>query len=140
MATPRPRPLTPWTWDDHQDNEQRKQRAADRRLWERLGRLIGVRGRDVTALLSRFMDDRITAVLRAHNPPLLDQLKSPVDAEALRGALFECISDDVVEMFQILTGQVTEDDTRDKEETPGSGGENASYEQREIYPPDEEEA
>jgi len=140
MTTPRPTKVTPWTWIDHQDNEQRKQRAADRRLWERLGRLIGLRGRDLTALLSRFMDDRITAVLRAHNPPLLDQLKVPAEADALRGALMDVLADDIAEVFLILTNQEGEHEPRDKEETPGGGGENATYEQREIYPPDEEEA
>lgn len=139
MATPRPRKVQPWTRDDHEDNSRRMQRDADRRLWERLGRLIGIRGRDLAAALGRLLDDRIAAYLRAHSPPLIDQLKAPADAEALRGALTALISDDVVEMFQILTGQEPTNERIDKEEAPRSGGEDATYEQRDIYPPDEEE-
>jgi len=140
MTKPRPHKVPPWTQCDHEENSRRMQRDADRRLWDRIGRLVGIRGRDLVAAMGRLIDDRIAAYLRAHSPPLIDQLKAPDDAEALRGALFELISDDVVEMFQILTGQETEHERNDKEETPGSGEPDAPYEQREFYPPDEEEA
>lgn len=133
MATPRPRKERTWTQADHDDNTRRIQREADRTLWDRLGRKIGVRGRDFAAALGRMLDDRIAAALRTYQPPLHDLLKAPADADALRGALVEIISDDVVEIFQILNGQVNEDDTRDTEETPGRGGEDATFEQREIY-------
>jgi hypothetical protein len=140
MPTPRSRKVQPWTRDDHEDNSRRMQRDADRRTWDRLGRLVGIRGRELVAAFGRMLDDRIAAYLRAHSPPLIDQLKAPADAVQLRGALVELISDDVVEMFQILTGQVTTNERDDKEETPGSSGAHATYEQRDFYQGEAEEA
>jgi hypothetical protein len=140
MKPPRPLNGRPWTWDDHLDNEQRIQRAADRRTWDRLGRLIGLRGRELTALLARFMDDRITSAIRAHNPPLLDQLTDPAQAESLRNAIGDLLADDIATMVQILTAKESTHDTRDTEETPGSGGEDAAERQRPVHNGQYEEA
>lgn len=139
MPKPRPAPVLPWTRADHEENSRRIQRDADRRVWDRLGRLVGVRGRELAAALGRMLDDRIAAYLRAHHPPLIDQLKAPADADQLRGALSALISDDVVEMIQILTGMESKDDTRDTEKTPRSGSTNATFEQRDFYQDEGEE-
>jgi len=133
MTKPRPQKVRPWTRDDHEENARRIQRDADQKIWTKLGRLVGIRGREFAAAFGRLLDDRIAIAIRTHKLSLIDQLKAPDDAEALRGALSDLISDDVAEMFQILSGYETDDHSRDKEETPGSGSEDATYEQRDFY-------
>lgn len=139
MPTPRPTKVRQWTQADHVENSRRIQRDADRRTWERLGRLIGIRGRDLSAALGRMLDDRIAAALRTHNPSLLEQLKAPTDAEALRGTLMDVLADDIAEVVLILTNQEGQNERIDKEEIAGRGESDATFEQREIYPPEWED-
>ena len=133
MTTPRPKPAPRWTWTDHLDNNQRIQRAADQKLWNALGRLIGLRRGELAALLGRFLDDRIAAALRAQPTILIDQLTAPDQADALRNALGDLMCDDIASMVQILTSAGSTNDTRNKAETPGNGEADAADHERDLH-------
>lgn len=114
MPPSRSQPFGAWTWDDHQDNERRIQKAADRKLWDRLGRMLGVRGRDLGAALGRLIDDRIASTLRSHPTALIEQLTNPDQAGALRGPIVDLILDDVTELMAIFMKKDKTNDTRPK--------------------------
>lgn len=139
MADARTRKARTWTKADHEENARLVQADADRKLWEKLARRLGVRGRDLSAAIGRLIDDRIAAVFSSPNNHLLTLTTHAADADSLRGALSDLISDDVAEIFQILSGQETNDQSRDTEETSGSGEPDATFEQREIYEYETEE-
>lgn len=114
MAKPRPQATRTWTQADHEDNSRRIQNDADRRTWDRLGRLVGIRGRDLAAALGRMLDERIAAALRTTNTSLLDQLTDPAVAGSLRGAVVDLILDDITELVNVLTVKETKHDARAK--------------------------
>lgn len=138
MTTPRPQKARPWTKADHEENARRIQRRKDNEILERLARKLGVRGRDFAAAFARLIVDHLTAALRAPKPPHYNPSNHPADVDALRGALADLISDDVAEMFQILTGNEPYE-PRDTEETPGSSEPESPSVQRDFYGPEDGE-
>lgn len=114
MNKPRPPEAQPWTQADHEDNVRRFQADSDRKLWDKLARKVGIRGRDFAAALGRMLDDRIAAALRAQPNSLVDQITDPTQAGLLRGAVVDLILDDLTELVTVLTSKGTKHDTRTK--------------------------
>jgi len=134
MIHPRPRKgAGGWTWDDHLENARRIQRERDRAIFDRLGRRVGVTGRELIAALSRLIDDPVDGILSQATLPLADHLMNPDTADAVRNAIVDLIVDDLAEMIQILTRKRRKHDSRDTEETPGRGGAHAADDERPLH-------
>ncbi len=114
MATPRPAARGPWTEADHADNARRIQRDADRKAWERLGRKVGFRGGELVGLLTRFLDDRLSAALRKQQTLTLDILTDADQADAWRSPVFDLCIDDITELVTLLTTKEKKHDSRTK--------------------------
>lgn len=114
MASPRPPKVRTWTQADHEENSRRIQADADAKLFDKLGRKVGIRGRDFAAALGRMLDERLAAAFRAHPHTLLEQITDPTQAGSLRGAFVDLMLDDLTELVTVLTSKESKHDSRTK--------------------------
>lgn len=114
MASPRPHKVRTWTQADHEENSRRIQADADAKLFDRLGRKVGIRGRDFAAALGRMLDERLAAALRAQSHSLLEQITDATQAGSLRAAFVDLMLDDLTELVTVLTTKESKHDSRSK--------------------------
>jgi len=123
---PRSQDTRTWTREDHLANDRLKQRAADALVWDRLGEVVGLSGRDLAAAFGRLVDDRLAAASPNKQLTFAQQLAEPATAVQLRPLLADLLAEDIGEMFQILINQGIEDEPRDSQEIEGGRGPNAA--------------
>ena len=138
MAKPPLERRTRFTRAEIDESDRQFVRADDRLLWNRLARLLGVRGRDLAAAFGRLIEGHLDRLLP--RGPFVCELRLPAASRlpALKTLIFELIADDIAETFAILS-QGTPNDTGNPEEIAGCSEPSAAEHERPMEAGEDQE-
>ncbi len=86
-----------WTRADWAENQRLIDVDNDQSTWNRLGRLVRVRGRDLKAAFARLVDERLDAFIERIAPTIADRITNRASADTLRECVVDLILPDMIQ-------------------------------------------